>query len=110
MKQKHILIILLILNFLRGYAQQTEFFDEKNGVSGNLIDKIFQDKSGNVYFTGKSGFIKFDGTEFSTPLKKNSLNNIQPWVKSICFADQKTFSAQHEVLFFMTICQKRIRF
>ena len=91
MKQKHILIILLILNFLRGYAQQTEFFDEKNGVSGNLIDKIFQDKSGNVYFTGKSGFIKFDGTEFSTPLKKNSLNNIQPWVKSICFADQKTF-------------------
>jgi ligand-binding sensor domain-containing protein/AraC-like DNA-binding protein len=91
MKQKHILIILLILNFLRGYAQQTEFFDEKNGVSGNLIDKIFQDKSGNVYFTGKSGFIKFDGTEFSTPLKKNSLNNIQPWVKSICFADGKTF-------------------
>ena len=91
MKQKHILIILLILNFLRGYAQQTEFFDEKNGVSGNLIDKIFQDKSGNVYFTGKSGFIKFDGTEFSTPLKKNSQNNIQPWVKSICFADGKTF-------------------
>jgi len=90
MKQKHTLLILLILNFLHGYAQQTEFFDVKNGVSGNLIDKIFQDKNGNVYFTGKSGVIKFDGTEFSTPLKKNSLNNIQPWVKSIYFDDQKT--------------------
>ena len=54
MKQKHILIILLILNFLRGYAQQTEFFDEKNGVSGNLIDKIFQDKRVMYILQGKA--------------------------------------------------------
>ena len=46
-------------------AQQARFFDSQYQLPGSLIDRIFQDPHGNVWFAGKSGAIKYGGITFT---------------------------------------------
>ncbi|MBR4625316.1 MAG: hypothetical protein IKO56_07265, partial [Alphaproteobacteria bacterium] len=73
-------IILLLYIPLEGLCQQARFYDSQYGLPGSLIDRIYQDTHGNVWFTGKCGAIKYGGTMFNRePLLYQNAPTL-PWV------------------------------
>ena len=82
-------IILLLYIPLEGLCQQTRFYDSQYGLPGSLIDRIYQDTHGNVWFTGKCGAIKYGGTMFNRePLLYKNAPTL-PWVKCMAFLDNE---------------------
>ncbi|MBR4214706.1 MAG: hypothetical protein IKR94_05255, partial [Bacteroidales bacterium] len=65
MRNVYLLLLILLTTALPSKAQQVRFFDSQYRLPGSLIDRIFQDPHGNVWFTGKSGAIKYGGMTFS---------------------------------------------
>ena len=83
------LVILLILMPLAAGAQQVRFYDSQYRLPGSLIDRIFQDSHGTLWFTGKSGAIKYGGITFTRePLRYRDAPPL-PWVKCIEFLDNE---------------------
>lgn len=87
MRNVYLLLLILLTTALPSKAQQVRFFDSQYRLPGSLIDRIFQDPHGNVWFTGKSGAIKYGGMTFSRePLRYTNAPTL-PWVKCMEFLD-----------------------
>ncbi len=70
-------------------AQQARFFDSQYQLPGSLIDRIFQDPHGNVWFAGKSGAIKYGGITFTRELLRYANAPTVSWVKCMAFMDDE---------------------
>ncbi|MBQ4405667.1 MAG: helix-turn-helix domain-containing protein [Bacteroidales bacterium] len=70
-------------------AQQARFFDSQYQLPGSLIDRIFQDPHGNVWFAGKSGAIKYGGITFTREQLRYANAPSVSWVKCMAFMDDE---------------------
>lgn len=70
-------------------AQQARFFDSQYQLPGSLIDRIFQDPHGNVWFAGKSGAIKYGGITFTREILRYANAPTVSWVKCMAFMDDE---------------------
>lgn len=68
-------------------------YNDKNGLAGLNIQKIIEDKEGNIYFaTHENGFYIFKGNQFLSMTEDNGLPNQQIW--DICeMTDNKVLLA-----------------
>ena len=65
---------------LRTGSESFTSFTEKDGLSGDMVAKIIEDKKGNLWFGG-DGIHRYDGKTFTHFSTKDGL--INPWVWSI---------------------------
>ena len=70
-------------------AQQARFFDSQYQLPGSLIDRIFQDPHGNVWFAGKSGAIKYGGITFTREQLRYPNAPTVSWVKCMAFMEDE---------------------
>ena len=70
-------------------AQQARFFDSQYQLPGSLIDRIFQDPHGNLWFAGKSGAIKYGGITFTREQLRYPNAPTVSWVNCMAFMEDE---------------------
>ena len=84
-----VVFFLIVFTAITVSAQQARFFDSQYQLPGSLIDRVFQDTHGNLWFAGKSGAIKYGGITFSRfQLRYPNAPTIS-WVKCMAFLDDE---------------------
>ncbi len=79
---KHKILSILLFSFLLhpGFAQQYNFknYGTKNGLVGSIVNSIFQDSKGFMWFGVQNGVSRFDGKSFRNFSKNDGLvgNNV----------------------------------
>jgi ligand-binding sensor domain-containing protein len=60
-------------------GMQMKFLSKKDGLVGNQINGITEDKNGNIWLATDEGLSKYDGKRFTNYTTKNGLANNQLW-------------------------------
>ena len=79
----------VLLTAITVSAQQARFYDSQYQLPGSLIDRVFQDTHGNVWFAGKSGAIKYGGISFQREQLRYAGAPTLSWVKCMAFSDDE---------------------
>ena len=87
--KKFAVIIAFILAAITVSAQQARFYDSQYQLPGSLIDRVFQDPHGNVWFAGKSGAIKYGGISFQREQLRYADAPTISWVKCMAFLEDE---------------------
>jgi ligand-binding sensor domain-containing protein len=63
---------------LRTGSKSFTSFTKKDGLSGDMVARIIEDKKGNLWFGG-AGLSRYDGKSFTCFTKKDGLSNLGVW-------------------------------
>jgi len=72
MKNRNLLLFILLNIFLQAFSQIGTFYSTDKGLSNSLINSIYQDHRNYIWIATEDGLNKFDGVKFTVYKNKSS--------------------------------------